>query len=515
MPQRLNRRAFLRRLLLATGSVALSGCTRDLLPQAGGSVALTLLHLNDLHGALYARSTDGDGRGGAANLVGMIERMRARATGPVVLLDAGDAFQGTYVSNSNRGAAVVELMNLAGVNAMALGNHEFDWGLDVLRARIDQAQFPFLAANLAVDPGVDLGDISPYTVLDAGPFKIGVLGLTYHDLSTIVKASAIEGIHSLPPAETVERYLPELQSKADLVIVLSHLGEEGDRALAEAVPEIPLIVGGHSHTSLYDGLRIGNTLIVQAGAYGAWLGQVETIFDRRHRELVLDETTARLIPVTDAGAPSEAAAQIVAKWAAEAEQVGSTVVGEAALPLPRSPGSGETALGDMIVDAMRAADLGDGRPADIAVHNDGGIRASLDAGPITYAELYAILPFDNTLVGVDLTGVQVREAIENGMDDQGTGIQVSGLAFTYSMNKPRGRRVMEVTVGGQPLDPEQVYRVVTIDYLYTHPSYRLSLGLGKQVTYGGLCLDAVIDYVRVNSPVSPTVEGRIQRYGAQ
>jgi 5'-nucleotidase/UDP-sugar diphosphatase len=514
VPQRLNRRAFLRRLLLATGSAALSGCTPGLLPRLGRPLSFTLLHLNDLHGALYARSS-GDGRGGAANLVGLIERMRARAPGPTLLLDAGDAMQGTYISNSNQGKAVIELMNLANVNAMALGNHEFDWGLDVLRARIAQAQFPCLAANLEADPGAELSDIAPYTILDAGLAKIGVLGLTYHDLSTIVKASAIEGIRSLPPAETVERYWPELQAKADLVIVLSHLGEEGDKALAEAVPEIALIVGGHSHTSLYDGLRVGDTLIVRAGAYGASLGQVEVTFDRRRKALVLDETAARLISVTDAGAPSEAAAQVVDKWAAEAEQVGSTVVGEAAVALPRSSGGGENALGNLIVDAMRAADLGDGRPADVAVHNDGGIRASLDAGPVTYAELYAVLPFDNALVGLDLTGAQVRELIENGMDDQGTGIQVSGLAFTYSMNKPRGRRVMEVTAGGQPLDPERVYRVVTIDYLYTHPSYRLSLGLGKQITYGELCLDAVIDYVRANSPVSSTVEGRIRRYGAQ
>jgi 5'-nucleotidase/UDP-sugar diphosphatase len=513
VPQRLNRRAFLRRLLLAAGSAALSGCTRDLLPHLGGPIALTLLHLNDLHGALYARST-GDGTSGAANLVGLIERIRARASGPAILLDAGDALQGTYISNSNQGRAIVEVMNLAGVNAMALGNHEFDWGLDVLRERVAQAQFPCLAANLETDPGVGL-NVAPYTVLDAGPVKIGVLGLTYHDLRTIVKASAIEGIRSLPPDETVERYLPELQDKTDLVIVLSHLGEEGDRAQAEAVPEVPLIVGGHSHTPLYDGLRVGDTLIVRAGAYGASLGQIETTFDRRRRALVLDETTARLIPVTDAGAPSEAAAQIVAKWAAEAEQVGSTVVGEAAVALPRSTGSGETPLGNLIVDAMRAADLGDSRPADVAVHNDGGIRASLDAGPITYAELYAVLPFDNTLVGLDLTGAQVRELIENGMDDRGTEIQVSGLAFTYSMSKPRGRRVMEVTIAGQPLDPERIYRVVTIDYLHTHPSYRLSLVLGKQVTHGGLCLDAVIDYVRANSPISPTVEGRIRRYGAQ
>ena len=512
MTQHLTRRAFLRRLLLAAGSTALPGCAHHLLPQPVSRATLTLLHINDLHGALHPKATEGGERGGAANLVGLIERLRDQASGPVLLLDAGDTFQGTYVSNSNQGTAMVEVMNLAGVDAMALGNHEFDWGLDVLRARTAQAHFPCLAANLAMDPGVEVEGISPYATLDAGRIKIGILGLTYHDLSTIVKASAIEGLHSLCPVETTLRYLPELREQSDLVIVLSHLGEEGDRALAEAVPELALIVGGHSHSAFHNGLRVGDTLIVQAGAYGALLGHVELTLDRRRKKLVLDETTARLVPVTGAGDASEAAAQVVARWAEQAEQVGSVVVGASAAFLPRSSETGETALGNLIVDAMRAADLGDGKSADIAVHNDGGIRASLDAGPITYAELYAVLPFDNTLVGLDLTGAQVRELLENGMGSRGTGIQVSGVAFAYSMNEPRGRRVMEVMVNGQPLDRERTYRVVTIDYLHTHPSYRLSLGLGQDVTYGGLCLDAVIAYVRDRSPITPAVEGRMRRY---
>jgi len=165
----------------------------------------------------------------------------------------------------------------------------------------------------------------------------------------------------------------------------------------------------------------------------------------------------------------------------------------------------------MITDAMRAADLGDGRTFDLAVHNDGGIRASLDAGPITYADLYAVLPFDNSLVGLDLPGAQVRELLENGIDDQGTQIEVSGIRFTYSPNKARGRRVVDMTVNGEPVDSGRVYRVATIDYMHTNPKYRLSLGLGTGITYGGLCLDAVIDYVRAHSPVNPKTEGRIQR----
>ena len=299
-----------------------------------------------------------------------------------------------------------------------------------------------------------LQGLQPYTVVDAGGIRVGVLGLTYHDLKTIVKASALEGLRSLPPAETVRRYLPELEARSDVVIVLSHLGVYADQALAEAVPQIPIIVGGHTHDALHNGRRVGDTLIVQAGNCGTYLGQVEIAL-AQGRGRPQPEATARLAKVTDAGTPRAEAEEVVARWRKETEQVGAEIVGEAAIPLKRGRGV-ETALGNLISDAMRAADLGDGKVFDLAIHNDGGIRADLDAGPITYAELYAVLPFDNSLVGIDLTGAQVRELLENGIDGGGTRIQVSGLEFTYSMNKARGRRVVDVVVGGEKLDPERI-----------------------------------------------------------
>ena len=508
MPHPMNRRDFMRMLALAAGGTALSGCR---IPGLGGSSALrlTLLHYNDFHGALYAKSEEGGERGGAANLAGLIDRKRAETADPVLLLDAGDAFQGTYISNSNRGQAVVEWMNLLGTTALALGNHEFDWGLDVLQDRAAQAEFPFLAANLETDNGKPLPFVEPYTVVEAGDHNVGILGLTYHDLKTIVKASSIEGIHSLPPAETVRRYLPELQAKSDLVIVLSHLGLEEDKDLAETVPEIPIIVGGHTHKAIHAGQRVGNTLIVQAGAYGAYLGQVELVVERK-TQAPGQETVARLIKVTEAGTPNVEAQEIVDRWGKEADKIGSQVIGEAATHLARNRNY-EMALGNLIADAMRATDLGDGKTFNIAVHNDGGIRTDLDAGPITYAEIYAVLPFDNSLVGLDLTGEQVRELIENGINNYGSQIQVSGMRFTYSMNKSAGRRVVDVWVGEEKLDPARTYRVVTIDYLHTNPKYKFSLGRGTEVSFGGLCLDAVIEYIRDHSPVSAEVEGRIKR----
>jgi 5'-nucleotidase len=160
---------------------------------------------------------------------------------------------------------------------------------------------------------------------------------------------------------------------------------------------------------------------------------------------------------------------------------------------------------------MRTTDMGDGKTFDIAMHNDGGIRADLDGGPITYAEMYAVLPFDNNLIGLDLTGAQIKEMLENGINNHGSEIQVSGLSFVYTLNKAQGRRVMEAVVKDEPLDPDRTYRAVTIDYLYSHPQYKRSLGQGTSVFYGGLCLDAVIEYIRAHSPIQSKVEHRIRK----
>jgi 5'-nucleotidase len=522
MPQELSRRRFLSELLLATGGLVAGRCTPRPRthtavvggPDVGRPIQLTLLHVNDLHGALYAESKGDRERGGAARLVGLIERERAAAPGPVLLMDAGDALQGTYISNRSRGQAVIEILNAAGADALALGNHEFDWGLDVLRERVQQAQFPFLAANLEGESGQPMQEIlpgvSPFAILDADGVKVAVLGLTYHNLAAIVRASAIEGLRSLPGVETVKRYLPELQDQADLIVVLSHMGLEADRELARAIPEIPLIIGGHSHASLNTGDRVGQTAIARAGAYGEHLGRVVVSFDRQQGQLIGNGVEVKAIVVTEAAPRHAQVEAIVAKWAREVEQAGSQVVGEAAIPLRTGRGV-ETALGNLVTDGARAADLGDGLRLDIALYNDGGIRADLDAGPITYAELYSVLPFENSLIGLDLSGAQVKRMLEDGIGERGSEIQVSGLSFEYDPNRGPGKRVTQVTIGEEPLDEGRTYRVVTVDYLYTHSQFENSLGQGTNVVYDGLHLDAVVEHVGAHSPIEPQVEQRIRR----
>jgi 2',3'-cyclic-nucleotide 2'-phosphodiesterase (5'-nucleotidase family) len=193
------------------------------------------------------------------------------------------------------------------------------------------------------------------------------------------------------------------------------------------------------------------------------------------------------------------------------EQAAGTMdqlVGEAARAL-QPQRSGEFALGNLVVDALLAADLSDGSVPDIAMHNNGGIRAALPKGPITYGQLYAVLPFDNQVVALDLTGEQVLRILEHSVANRSPNMQVAGLAFRFDGTRSVGQRVLEATVGGQPLDPEAVYRLVTIDYLAAGGDGQDTFLEGENLTYSDTEVWVVAEYIRAYSPVDPRVEGRI------
>ena len=166
------------------------------------------------------------------------------------------------------------------------------------------------------------------------------------------------------------------------------------------------------------------------------------------------------------------------------------------------------ALGNLVVDAMLATDI-DGRKADIATHNNAGIRDGLSKGPVNYGQLYAVLPFDNQLMAMDLTGEKVLEILEHSVSHQAGTLQVAGLTFRFDMSRPAGKRILEATVGGQPLDPAQVYRMVTIDYLPSGGDGYDTFGEGGDPSYGDNEVWVVAEYIREHSPVDPRVEGRI------
>lgn len=460
----------------------------------------------------------GFAQGGVVALAQQIERLRARAPGRTLLVDAGDAWQGTYISNENKGQAVTQVMSLLGYDAQAVGNHDFDWGQDVLRQRTQEASYPFLCANCADAAGAVPAYLRPYVVKDLGLVKVALIGLILPGAASIIKDTSIAGLHFLPLAPTVKRYLPEMQRQADLIVALTHVGleplvPEGDRALAAAVPELDVIVGGHSHTALRAATTVGKTIIVQTGAYTANLGDLELVIDPATKKVTASPTrSTELLPVASiAGAKSATVQQIqriVDERKAQGKKYTERIVGRlaSALDNPRA----ECGLGNLIADGILEYGRQQGWRSDVSFYNMAGVRAPLPAGDISYGQLYQVLPFSNVVVNLDLTGKQLRAVFEAASGSAGR-LHVGGATYAYHFENPPGQRLLAATVGGQPLDDARVYHVATIDYLYGGGDGHTEFKDATNVIYGDIEVDAVAAYMTVHSPLDPKVEGRIQQ----
>ena len=449
-------------------------------------------------------------QGGLVALAQQIERLRSRAPERTLLVDAGDAWQGTYISNENKGQAIVQIMSLLRYDAQAVGNHDFDWGQDVLRQRTQEAGFPFLCANCADASGAIPGYLKAYVVRDLGLVKVALIGLILPDAASIIKASSIAGLHFTAAAPAVRTYLPEMRSHADLVVAVTHLGVDLDRQLASDVPDLDVIVGGHSHTALRTAVTAGKTLIVQTGAYAANLGDLELVIDRATKKITAAPTRGNeLVAAAGTAGRSELVAKvqaIVDDRKAAGKKYTERVVGRLASPLdnPRQ----ECGLGNMITDALLDYGRQQNWKSDLAFYNMGGVRAPLPAGDITYGQLYQVLPFTNVVVNVDLTGAQLRQVFEAASGSAGR-LHVAGASYTYRFANPAGQRLLASSVGATPLEPTRLYHVVTIDYLLTGGDGHAEFRDGTNVIFGDIEVDAVAAYMTAHSPLDPRVEGRI------
>ncbi|MFZ2447741.1 MAG: bifunctional UDP-sugar hydrolase/5'-nucleotidase [Syntrophobacteraceae bacterium] len=481
------------------------------LPATAGQsgVKLTILHLNDTHGHIIPfidKSVDArEPVSGGAYFAEMIRRERAANPGGALLLSAGDMYQGTPISNIFRGRPVIELMNYLKFDAMTLGNHEFDWGQDVLRKIVSQSAFPVLSANITGRGGKYFPGVKSSILLTKKGVPIGIIGVTTTEAEYTSKPGNLAGLTIAPPARVVPPLIKDLRARgAALIIVLSHIGLDEDRKLARDVPGIDVIVGGHSHTVVPDPVVESGTVIVQAGSYGVYLGVLEVLFDPA-RKKVLSYTQKDELKLVSAGPGAKAdpgAAKIVAKYEKRVKGEFSKVVGAASTDLTRVM-QGESNLGDLIADAMREAS-----GAQIAFENGGGIRADILKGPITLERIFTVLPFDNQLVTMDLTGEQVKVVLEHSAVMEKTA-QVSGLNVEYDLTKPDGSKVVSVTVGGKPLDPDASYRVVTNDFLAAGGDRFTTFTEGRNPVFGAELRDVVGDYIRGRSPVDAQVQGRI------
>jgi len=499
---------------------------------------LTVLHTNDFHDRYEPISASdstcsaednaaGECFGGSARLVSALADARVRAANSI-LVDGGDQFQGTLFYTYYKGAMTAEFMNKLGYDAMTVGNHEFDDGPEVLAGFMAAVDFPVLMSNADVSMEPLLaGKLAKSTVIETGGEKIGLIGLTPQD--TYELASPGKNVIFTDPVQAVQGEVDALTARGvNKIIVLSHSGYGVDKKVAAETSGVDVIVGGHTNTYLSNvadaaegpyPTMVGTTAIVSAYAYGKFLGELNVVFNDAGE--IVTATGEPLI--MDKGvAEDEATVARIAELAVPLEEIRSKVVAEAPSAIDGSREScraGECQMGNLVADAMLARVKDQG--VTIAIANGGGLRASIDAGPVTMGEVLTVLPFQNTLSTFQVTGAQVLEALENGVSqvEEGGGRfpQVAGLQYTFDPAAPAGARVSDVMVmiGGDawgPIDPATVYGAVSNNYVRGGgDGYKMFINAANAYDFGPDLADVTAGYLAANAPYTPFTDGRITR----
>jgi len=411
-------------------------------------------------------------------------------------------------------------MNALAFDGMVMGNHELDFGQAVLKERIAEASFPVLAANVQGMP-----ELKPFMIREIGGVKVAVIGLvTEHTPTSTHPANAV-GLTFLPPRATLEATLPELRRRAEVVIVLTHLGHEADRRLAGQIPGVEAVIGGHSHTRVADPPRINDVLVLQAWEHGKALGVLDLTLEGGR----VTASNARLIDVKPEGPPPAGpVAALVDRYQRQMDGVLGEEIGRSRVHLNGAEvRTRETNFGDWVADIVRRT-----AGADMALINGGTIRMSIRKGSIRLKDVYSALPFNNYIVAFRLRGKQIRAALEHGVSrvefHDGAFPQVSGLTMAYDPSAPPGSRVVRVSVGGRPLEPDREYTVATNDFIaaggdgYTvfgeviSPSDLADPAAvgrpGAKLVFndaGRWLRDIVVDTIRAQGEIDPLPEGRI------
>ena len=473
--------------MLSRRSLPLILAAPALRPAMAQAVTRTaLLHLNDFHSrhepiaasaAACRLNLEGGAEGcfgGSARIATAIAEAReaARAEGrPALLLEAGDAFLGSLFFSHHEGQAEAQVQRAWGVQAFALGNHEFDLGPEVLARYIAAVPFPVLSANLdATEEPALAGRIRPTITFRREQMRLVIVGLTTPDTPGI--SSPGPKLRFTDPMEAANRAVWDARREgAATVVLLSHLGLAADRRLAAEVAGVDVILGGHSHTLVAPPMLVEGpdrlVLIAQAGAHGRWLGRLDLDLAADGR---IAHSTQQMRELQASIAEDAAVAALVAQLAAPLDALRRRVVARLPAALSNAAcGSAPCEIGALVAEAMRL-----GVEAEIGWQNGGGIRAGLPGGEVTMGDVLAALPFGNTTARMMLRGAALIEALENGLSRlpgrSGRFPQLSGLRFTADAARPVGRRVISAETRNadgawQPLDPERAYSVATNSFL--------------------------------------------------
>ena len=433
--------------------ISLSACTPTTATPTPNHypISVTLLYTNDEHGWLLpAESSKTMLSSGAAEMIGLWEKNEGYPNASTVALSGGDMWMGPAISTWFKGASTAEAMNAMGYRAAALGNHDFDFGLDVLKQRRAASKFPFIAANITAKDGKPVDFADPYALLDVSGVKVGVIGLSTRATPNVTKRDNVSDLDFGDYEAALRKYVPEARSKgASVIVVVAHVCINDLATLAGQVKDlnIPVMFGGHCHEA--GNKQVGDTWIVESGEFLRAYSRVDMKVDAASKQV--SDVKVKLVKIEwskSAGptAPLDTTVKaIVDKWKVKADAELGRVIGYTkngiARPWP---------MYNMATDAWLWAYP----QADIALLNVGSFRQDIDAGDITLGTMVSTMPFENTIYDLELTGAQVLEDLKCC-----GGVAASGVKVTD------GKVVFTKT--GQPIDPQATYRVLVNDYMYT------------------------------------------------
>lgn len=509
--------------LAARASLRNGGGDRDSRDGAFTGPRLRVIGINDFHGAFEPRTGPrGQPMGGAAALVSAIRRAQRECAPPAcysVLVDGGDEFQGTPASNLAYGRTVVTLFDSLGLTAAALGNHEFDYGQDTLRARIRQASYPVLSANLRDTLGNIPSWIRQDTIVTRGPFRVGIIGISTIETPRTTRAINVTDLRFLDPAPIVSERSTALRARgANVVVVTGHVGgfcnAQGvcDGEIFDLVNRltapVDVVVSGHSHSLINTRLR--GVPIVQARSRGEAIDIVDIAVGDTSAKLPGDISTSRVLRsdvldiMSDTIPPDPQAARIATAAVSAVAAIIAQPAGRILADMRRD--SSQYALGNLIADAMREA-----AHSDIAVMNNGGIRANLLAGDVNFGRLYEVQPFGNTLFTLRVRGSDLRAYLSRLVAGNAPRAHISGVQLRYDPARPADDRLVDVRVDGKAIDAKRIYTITLNDFMVTGGDGLGLAGVALETTPTGIVdLDALIAYVKARPQgVAPPAVDRI------
>ncbi len=465
--------------------------------------SISILHTNDMHGTYmpFLTTTDnataqtGDaGRdtlitfdkaariGGFAYLAGAVKNVRKeKGADNVLLVDGGDTFSDDQLGNLTKGEAMIRFMNGVNYDLMALGNHDFDYGLQRTRELQQMATFPMRAANITDDNTQQPVFGEPYFIKETNGVKVAILALGYRNTPKTGNPDNVKGLTFKVGQEVAQKYVPELRKKADIVVVLSHEGTAVDYKMAREVAGIDLIIGAHSHDILEPRTKIGQTYVVQAMSDAAVLGETELIIAD---DKLVDVKTHHHWLWNEQLQPDAAILALIGEQRKpHLDKLQEHVVESKAVigRQYKSESPFDKLVGNLLLEGFKG---------DVAIMPGVGYGISFKLGPVTSEEVYKLLPHPSKIVTLTMTGQQLKQTLEqaaknlkpvNKLEAVGGLIQTAGIHYEMDLTKPTGQRISKVQIKNQPVNDDQNYRVVTHNGLLTGLHNFDEIGKGQNI----------------------------------